>query len=112
MAMGDAAYAEALSIAITLQVSHLFSDWLPSNWIQGSAKSRENKQLDKPETYQTLGVIEGEIAKRLMWLLWSSDKDNALLTRGPIRCRFEFGMVPTPAEVDDDWYATSPDAYS
>lgn len=60
-----------------------------------------NLHLDRPDNYAALKPIEAEMRKRMVWILYSSDKDNALFGDFPVKVRWDWGQVAMPAEVDD-----------
>ncbi|KAF5373732.1 hypothetical protein D9758_000799 [Tetrapyrgos nigripes] len=60
-------------------------------------------RFHKEEYCKDLGVIDGQIRRRIFWVIYGADQSNAIENAWPINLRLEDCTVDFPAAVDDEY---------
>ncbi|KAK7467415.1 hypothetical protein VKT23_004469 [Stygiomarasmius scandens] len=60
-------------------------------------------RFQKEEFYKDLNVIDGQMRRRIFWVMYGADQSNAIENSWPINLRLEDCTVDFPAAVDDEY---------
>ncbi|THU80113.1 hypothetical protein K435DRAFT_768268 [Dendrothele bispora CBS 962.96] len=60
-------------------------------------------RFQKEEYYKDLDVIDGQMRRRIFWVLYGADQSSAIENSWPINLRLEDCTVDFPAAVDDEY---------